>query len=107
MKTKPNKEGIIIHPIVYVTKYALTDHTIRVYRNAEIDPSISATMIAVRPASGGMHMCFHGNDWYTSEAAARARCVVMRETRWKSLEKQMEKLRKMTMGSFKLSEASE
>ncbi len=101
MSQKPEPKKII-HPVVYVTKYALTTG-IEVYRDVEqcVDrvydrgdgtPTDTVLdMIRVRSEWGNY---FHkqGRDWHLTEEAARLRVVAMKAAKRKSLQKALARL---------------
>jgi len=85
MKTKEK-----VH--VWVTKYALSTGIFEV--DAEICHDISSKMISLQRSKDHYTENFHGADWYMTEAAAIRRANEMKDAKIKSLEKQIEKLRK-------------
>jgi len=87
--------SIRILPVVYVTKYALTQGIWK-FANAEMDSSISSTMISIKARTAlGQTMHFHKPDWYEDELEARLRVVDMKNAKVKSLERAIAKLEKL------------
>lgn len=76
--------------VAYVTKFALTQGIWP--GQVELCADISDTMVSV---VGGPHLCYHGNDWHRTEAAAKARAEQMRKAKIAALEKQIARLQKL------------
>ncbi len=90
-KTDPTENDVIL-PVVYVTKYALTQG-ILVCHNATHCRNVSEKMIEAR--LGQYKSYFHRPDWHTTEAEALARAEEMRRAKIKSIQKQQLKMEKM------------
>jgi hypothetical protein len=78
---------------VWVTKYALSSGIFEA--DAEICHGISSKMISLQRSKDHYTENFDGTDWYMTKTAAIQRAFEMKEAKIKSLEKQIEKLRKM------------
>ena len=78
-------------PLVYVTKYALTQG-ILTFENVERCDGTNPRMIAVR---GRFPQYFHNDDWHTDLGAAMARAEKMRAAKLASIEKQAARIRKL------------
>jgi len=75
----------------YVTKYALTQGIMVV--ESEMVEDSGETMI--RFGNQSFPTYAHGNDWYLSEEAARARVEEMRQRKLAALRKQVVRLEKL------------
>lgn len=78
----------------YVTKYALTTGVMEV--DGEVDPTISATMLAVQGKGGG-YAYYHRDEWHETLEAAMAWAEHTRVKRIESLKKSIAKLEKLTI----------
>jgi len=78
---------------IWATKYALTSGV------AKYDAQISDGMAVVRGA-GHLRMFFHGEgkEWHRTRGSAIHRAEQMRQDKIRSLERQLEKLRKLSFG---------
>lgn len=82
---------------VYVTKYALTSGVFRC--NGEACEGTTGHMIRIR--CRGFAEYFHGADWHTTEAAAKARVLDMIDAKKTSLHKQLAKLEQLSLSIAK------
>jgi len=75
----------------YITKYALSSGI------DECEGQISNTSenMLVSKTENGYTTCFHGKDWHDTKESAIKQANEMRERKIKSLEKQIEKLKKL------------
>jgi hypothetical protein len=81
---------------IWITTYALTDGILtgELLENGARSPN-SVTVLMNNPQSHGKRMHVFKPHWWTSEVAAHYRAEQMRKERIKSLEKSLDKIRKL------------